>query len=166
MFWTAARIFPTACLCFHLCDDESQSHSGWRPGLTGFLLAALKAAGYLDHIITAWLLIQILATKRDEKILQVEKQSLEEVPYPMLLKSRKTSQQYQIEMSRNLFKYDWTVMCNGTMPMAHAMRQYDTFLIPTHLCHRQLTKALFTNQKWTECFMVGLKDFQRVGSSM
>ena len=77
MFWTAARIFPTACLCFHLCDDESQSHSR---GLTGFLLAALNAAGYLDHIITAWLLIQILATKRDEKILQIEKQSLEEVP--------------------------------------------------------------------------------------
>ena len=32
MFLTAARIFPTACLCFHLCDDESQSHytqAGW-----------------------------------------------------------------------------------------------------------------------------------------
>ena len=84
MFLTAARIFPTACLCFHLCDDESQSHSGRMTtralGLTGFLLAALNAAGYLDHIITAWLLIQILATKRDEKILQIEKQSLEEVP--------------------------------------------------------------------------------------
>ena len=141
MFLTAARIFPTSCLCFHLCDDESQSHSG---GLTGFLLAALKAAGYLDHIITAWLLIQILATKRDEKILQIEKQSLEEVPCswragkPLPMRAPYLiSTIFDCEMSRDLFKYDWTVMgrdnangqCNETI----------WFLIPTHLCHRQLT---------------------------
>ena len=142
MFLTAARIFPTACLCFHLCDDESQSHSR---GLTGFLLAALNAAGYLDHIITAWLLIQILATKRDERTLQNEKQSLQEVPcswragkpLPMRAPYLKFSTISDCEMSRNLFKYDWTVM--GQCPMANAMRQYDTFLIPIHLCHRQLT---------------------------
>ena len=143
-------------LCIHTnvldsCEDFSDCLSlfpplWWRVSITlrqarADRLSTRRVEGsafYWDHIITAWrLLIQILATKRDERILQIEKQSLEEVsgswragkPLTMACYLNKIRLWNVTEPLQIWFNCNGTY---GTMRIQWDNMRYETFLILTH----------------------------------